>query len=263
MPCSTRSGSGATSPRREPLRGWYGEGLFNNLGQFFTLYARIYAATGDERFATKARELLDGWAETIDENGYFFNATWAGAKEYSYDKLVCGLLDLHEYVGHGDALPILRRISEWMWRYGDRSRRYAWNGMGPLEWYTLPEYLLRAYTVTGDPLYRELADVYFYDEFYDALLDADNLMSRADQVHRFYQAHSHLNTLNSAAARYEVTGSANSSTSSWLGTTSCAAPRRTRPECSGRSNPSSNRGNSPRSCTRSAGTPRSPARHGP
>ncbi|GAA3700909.1 hypothetical protein GCM10022224_078460 [Nonomuraea antimicrobica] len=189
-----------------PLRGWYGEGLFNNLGQFFTLYARIYAATGDERFATKARELLDGWAETIDENGYFFNATWAGAKEYSYDKLVCGLLDLHEYVGHGDALPILRRISEWMWRYGDRSRRYAWNGMGPLEWYTLPEYLLRAYTVTGDPLYRELADVYFYDEFYDALLDADNLMSRADQVHRFYQAHSHLNTLNSAAARYEVTG---------------------------------------------------------
>jgi DUF1680 family protein len=191
-----------------PLRGWYGEGLFNNLGQFFTLYARIYAATGDERFAAKARRLLDGWAETIDESGYFFDATGAGAKEYSYDKLVCGLLDIHEYVSHDDALAILRRISEWMRRYGDRGRRYAWNGLGPLEWYTLPEYLLRAYTVTGDPLYRELADAYFYDDFYAALLerDVDALMRRADEVHRFYQAHSHLNALNSAAARYEVTG---------------------------------------------------------
>jgi uncharacterized protein len=191
-----------------PLRGWYGEGLFNNLGQFFTLYARLYATTGDERFAVKVRELLAGWALTIDESGYFFNSTAAGTKEYSYDKLVCGLLDIHEYVGDERALPVLHTISRWMRRFGDRSRRYAWNGMGPLEWYTLSEYLLRAFTVTGDELYRELADLYFYDEFYEALLagDRDALMGRVEDEYMFYQAHSHLNSLNGAAARYEVTG---------------------------------------------------------
>lgn len=191
-----------------PLRGWYGEGLFNNLGQFFTLYARLHAATGEARFAEKALALLDGWAETIEEDGFFLNSRAAGTVEYSYDKLVCGLLDIHEYVGGEQALPALERISRWVARNGAISKPYAWSGMGPLEWYTLPEYLLRAYAVTSDPLYRELADSYRYDEFYAALRerDVEALMRRADEVHNFYQAHSHMNSLNSAAAYYELTG---------------------------------------------------------
>ncbi|ADB50364.1 beta-L-arabinofuranosidase domain-containing protein [Conexibacter woesei] len=191
-----------------PLRGWYGEGLFNNLGQFFTLYARLYAATGEHRFAEKALALLDGWEETIEEDGGFLSSHFAGTVEYSYDKLVCGLLDLHEYVGSERALPVLERVSRWMQRHGGSSKPYAWSGMGPLEWYTLPEYLLRAYAVTSDPLYRELANAYRYDEFYDALLERDvgALMRRADEARNFYQAHSHANTLNSAAAVYETTG---------------------------------------------------------
>lgn len=191
-----------------PLRGWYGEGLFNNLGQFMTLYARLFAATGDEQMADKARELMVGWAATIDESGYFFHMTGATSKEYSFDKLVCGLLDIDHYIGDDQALPLLRRITGWMYRYGDRSRAYAWNGMGPLEWYTLPEYLLRAYAVTGDGIYRDLADQYLYDEFYDALRTCGltELMNRATQLSRFYQAHSHANTLNSAAAMFETTG---------------------------------------------------------
>lgn len=192
------------------LPGWYGEGLFNNLGQFLTLYARLHAATGEERFAEQARTLVAGFEETIEEDGFFLDSRGAGSPEYTYDKLVCGLLDVHEYVGDERALPVLERISRWMLRHGDASKPYAWSGMGPLEWYTLPEYLLRAYAVTGDPLYRELADAYRYDEFYDALLerDVDALMGRADAVRNFYQAHSHMNSLNSAAAVYETTGDA-------------------------------------------------------
>ncbi|WP_141585071.1 beta-L-arabinofuranosidase domain-containing protein [Actinomadura sp. WMMA1423] len=191
-----------------PLRGWYGEGLFNNLGQFLTGYARLHAATGRRELADRAASLLRGWAETIDEDGFFLNSLGAGAKEYSFDKLVCGLLDLHEYLGLDEALPLLHRITVWMRRNGDPARPYAWSGFGPLEWYTLPEYLLRAYAVTGDPLYREVAESYRYDAFYDAVLtgDLDEVMRRADEAGNFYQAHSHLNTLNSAAAFYETTG---------------------------------------------------------
>lgn len=199
--------NGAPAPGT-PLRGWYGEGLFNNLGQFLTLYARLHAATGEQRFAAKARALVAGFEATIEEDGFFLHSHAAGSVEYCYDKLVCGLLDVHEHVGCERALPVLGRISRWMLRNGDGSKPYAWSGMGPLEWYTLPEYLLRAYAVTADPLYRELADRYRYDEFYDALLerDVDGLMRRADDVHNFYQAHSHVNALNSAAAVYETTG---------------------------------------------------------
>lgn len=191
-----------------PLRGWYGEGLFNNLGQFLTLYARLHAATGDARFAEQARALVEGFEETIEEDGFFLNSRFAGGVEYSYDKLVCGLLDVHEYVVCERALPVLERLSRWMRRYGTGSKPYAWSGLAQLEWYTLPEYLLRAHAVTGDALYRELADAYRYDAFYDALLerDVDALMARADEACNFYQAHSHVNTLNSAAAFYETTG---------------------------------------------------------
>jgi DUF1680 family protein len=197
---------GAPAPGT-PLRGWYGEGLFNNFGQFLTLYARLHAATGEARFAAKARALVAGFEATIEEDGFFLSGRFAGSIQYSFDKLVCGLLDVHGYVGSERALPVLERISRWMRRHGTTSKPYAWSGAGPLEWYTLPEYLLRAHAVTGDRLYRELADGYRYDEFYEALLerDVDGLMRRADEAHNFYQAHSHVNTLNSAAAYYEAT----------------------------------------------------------
>lgn len=193
----------------EPLPGWYGIGLFNNLGQFLTLYARLYAASGDARFAEKAVALLRGWEETIDDDGYCFaSRTGFPAIEYSFDKFVCGLLDIHEYIGVEGVLSTLKRISTWMLEnQGDAARGYA-NGLSSLEWYTLPEYLLRAHSITGDPLYVELAERYLYDEFFDAVResDIDALMRRVDCDYLSYQAHSHLNSLNSAAAMYELTG---------------------------------------------------------
>ncbi|MBW3667824.1 MAG: glycoside hydrolase family 127 protein [Actinobacteria bacterium] len=191
----------------EALPGWYGDGIFNNIGQFFTLYARVYAATGDKRFADKATELFHGWAETVDDDGYFLDSPVPKfSKEYTYDKIVCGLLDIHQYVGV-DTLAVLRRITEWMKAHAYTAKGYA-NGIHSLEWYTLGEYLLRAWTVTADPLYLELADVYIYDEFFDVVRtgDVDAVMEKAREVRLTYQAHSHLNSLNSAAAVYEVTG---------------------------------------------------------
>lgn len=194
----------------KPLRGWYGEGMFNNLGQFLTVYARIHAATGRPDFAEKARALVVDWEETIEDDGFFLNSRAANSIEYCFDKLVCGLLDVHEYVGCERALPVLERISRWMEHHGLPSKPYAWSGFGLLEWYTLSEYLLRAYEVTGNQLFRGLAERYRYDEYYEALRerDVEALLARADAVHNFYQAHSHVNTLNSAAAFFEQSGAA-------------------------------------------------------
>lgn len=191
----------------ESLPGWYGAGIFNNIGQFFTLYARVYAASGDKRFADKAAELFHGWAETVDDDGYFLDSPEPKfSKEYTFDKIVCGLLDIHQYVGI-DTLAVLRRITEWMKAHAYTAKAYA-HGLHSLEWYTLGEYLLRAWALTADPLYLELADVYIYDEFFDVVRtgDIDAVMAKAAEVRLTYQAHSHLNSLNSAAAVYEVTG---------------------------------------------------------
>jgi hypothetical protein len=190
------------------LGGWYGLGLFNNLGQFMTLYARLHAATADRHWADKATALLHGWIETIDDDGWFLDTEQPlFSKEYSYDKLVCGLLDVHQYVGAPEALPALRRITEWMTEHAYRGKGFA-NGLESLEWYTLTEYLLRAHAVTGDAIYRELAEAFVYDEYYEAVLerDAGALLAKAEAVHGVLQAHSHLNALNGAAALYEHDG---------------------------------------------------------
>ena len=186
----------------EDMKGWASSSSAGIFGQLISGMVRLGIATDDAGLRAKAVALFEGWRETIPEDGN------AHMRAYDWDKLVCGLVDLYLYLGAEEALPVLRKTTEWAARTFDRTRPAAddhdfW-GAGPgltSEWYTLPENLYRAYLATGDAAFRSLADVWLYHDYWEPFAHA-----AVREPIRTVHAYSHVNSLSSAAAAYLVTG---------------------------------------------------------
>lgn len=188
----------------EDMRGWCKTRSAVIFGQLLSGLARMGRVTGDHSLWSKADALLAGWHETLPADGNL------RLRPYDWDKLVCGLVDMHHYAGSASALPILAEITQWAARTFDRTRRHSDNfdfwGAGPgatQEWYTLPENLYRAYLATGDTQYKEFGDVWRYDDYWRPFVDAAAL-PEVVPVH----AYSHANSFSSAAMAYAVSGDA-------------------------------------------------------
>lgn len=198
-----RREAGLPAPGND-MRGWCAGTSAVIFGQLLSGMARLSRATGDEALRDKAITLFEGWRATIGPDGDVKMAP------YPWEKLVCGLVDLQRYAGYYGALPVLEETTAWAARTFDRSRRLAdehdfW-GAGPggtPEWYTLPENLYRAYLLSGNPLFREFADVWRYEEYWRQFLAAESDdLTNVVPVH----AYSHVNTFSSAAMAYAVGG---------------------------------------------------------
>jgi hypothetical protein len=178
----------------------------NTFGQILSGLARMYAATADAGCRDKAEALMQGWAECIAPDGFFFIEKEPQLPPYYYEKMVCGLLDLYVYCGNREALGHLRRITDWAVRNLDRTRLYARpTGPGGGEWYTLSENLYRAYLATGDATYRDFAEVWEYTEFW-GLLETKSDIFQQPMNGGWYHAYSHVNSLNGLAAAYLTKG---------------------------------------------------------
>ena len=127
-------------------------------------------ATGDRSLWDKAEALLAGWYETLPADGNL------RMRPYDWEKLVCGLVDLHHYAGI-DRCAAHSRADHRMGRRDLRShpaplRQFRFLGRGPgptQEWYTLPENLYRAYLATGERRARSSRDVWLYDDYWRPL----------------------------------------------------------------------------------------------
>ena len=184
------------------LRGWCKNTSSVIFGQLLSGFVRIDRGTDETALRDKALALFDGWRQTIGQDGD------VRMRPYDWEKLVCGLVDLHAYAGVDDALQVLSETTQWAARTFDRSRRPAdghdFQAVGPggtSEWYTLPENLYRAYLATGDTLFREFADIWRYEHFWQQFAETSE-PAVVLPVH----AYSHLNTFSSAAMVYAVTG---------------------------------------------------------
>ncbi len=170
------------------------------LGQWLGAFARMYKLTGDRAIKDKAVYLMDEWAKTIE---VVYNPS-----HYTYDKDVQGLVDVYKYIGNERALDYLAQITDWAEKNLDRSNKYsdaAW-GPGP-EWYTLSENLYRAYELTGIKRYLKFAKVWEYDDFWDVFFKHRDVFAELDKFeHNGYHAYSHVNSFNSAAMAYKITG---------------------------------------------------------
>jgi DUF1680 family protein len=188
---------GVPAPGRQ-LGGWYGADVFHVFGQIVSGLARLHAATRDPELAAKVKVLVHGFGACIEDDGWFFASRKPNAPHYTFDKLVSGLVDAAKYCGDPEAKVLLARMTTWAEKNLARERS---PGDTSTEWYTLAENLYRAFELTGDARYREFAEVWHYDEWWDRLRARDDVF-KAPPRH----AYSHLNTAGSALIAYELTG---------------------------------------------------------
>jgi DUF1680 family protein len=174
-------------------------------GQWVSALARSYAIHRSPETREKVLRLNRLYAKTI--GGDFYENTRFPA--YSYDKLVCGLIDSHQYVGDPDAFAILAETTKaalphlppkavehgQSWRPKHPDESYTWD-----ESYTISENLFLAYQRGAGEQYRTLGQQYLDDVYYDPLAEGrSNLEGR--------HAYSHVNSLCSAMQAYLTLGS--------------------------------------------------------
>ena len=183
--------------------------LANPFGQWIGSLSRMYRATGEARIVSKVDHLLREWAKTIAADGYFFCGDNPAITHYDYEKTIGGLADAYEYAGIDRALEYADWITTWASKNLSRRRVAAtsdypgggdWTGgaVSDVEWYTLPENLYRLYRLTGDDRYREFAQLWHYDRYWD------ELAKKNPHCMTGLHAYSHVNTLSSAAMAYAV-----------------------------------------------------------
>jgi DUF1680 family protein len=173
-------------------------------GQWVSALARTYAITGDGQIRDKVLRLNRLYAQTIAGEFYENNRFPA----YCYDKLVCGLIDSHRYVGDPDAYGILEHTTDTAlphlpgkaiehgrnWRPG-KDESYTWD-----ESYTISENLFLAYQRGAGDRYRSLGIQYLDDEYFAPLAEGRNNFAGR-------HAYSHVNALSSAMQAYLTLGS--------------------------------------------------------
>ena len=175
-------------------------------GQWISALARSYAIDRSPETREKVLRLNRLYAKTI--GGDFYENTRFPA--YTYDKLVCGLIDSHQYVGDPDAFAILGETTktalphlppkavehDQRWRSNHANdASYTWD-----ESYTMSENLFLAYQRGAGEQYRALGVQYLDDVYYDPLAEGrSNLEGR--------HAYSHVNSLSSAMQAYLTLGS--------------------------------------------------------
>jgi DUF1680 family protein len=183
-------------------------------GQWVSGMARLHASTGDAALGEKAVRLNGQIAEIIAKGNFaaFFEQTrFAG---YTYDKLLCGLMDAHRLAGDTAAFATLDQVTaaalpslpghaidhDYQGKLG-RDISWMWD-----ETYTMPENL---YLVSGqmtDPVrrerYRAMAEAYLDDAtLFVPLSIGQNALSDR-------HAYSYVNSLCSAMQAYLAGGSA-------------------------------------------------------
>jgi uncharacterized protein len=205
-----RQREGLPAPGKD-LGGWYDTYAFApgaSYGQWLSALARYYAATRDEATRAKVNRMVRGYAATIDPKGKFYLENRFPA--YTYDKLVCGLVDAHAFAQDANALDTLARATQAALPHlpekamprqetpvlrREDFTRHCWD-----ESYTLPENLFLAWERTRSSRYLGMAKRYLFDEEYF------NPLSRGENVLPGRHAYSHVNALSSAAKAYLVLG---------------------------------------------------------
>ncbi|MGA8761817.1 MAG: beta-L-arabinofuranosidase domain-containing protein [Candidatus Sulfotelmatobacter sp.] len=211
-----RQMSGQAAPGQD-LGGWYhynpdykwgededGFAPGCTFGQWVSALARMYAIRPDQATRDKVLRLNRLYAQTISSDYYDKNRF----PTYCYDKIVCGLIDSHRYVGDPDAYAILEHTTDTALPHFPKhavANGKDWRPSKDFTWtwdesYTISENLFLAYQRGAGDRYRELGRQYLFDEYYDPLSEGrNNLAGR--------HAYSHVNSLSAAMQAYLTLGS--------------------------------------------------------
>jgi DUF1680 family protein len=213
-----RVAAGSANAPGRALGGWASPNSNTVFGQWLQAMARMQRAYRDKDMLEKANVLVSEYAKcwpgmtrgsaTGNGRGRSGGPT-AGLSHYPYEKLAGGLVDMHHYGAHPEAMAVCDKITEAAIPSFNRDRvpanREPWemHSGRPLEWYTMSENLYRAYQLTGNSMYKEFGDVWLYPAYWNKFAETAD-PKNAQGVH----AYSHCNTFSSAALAYDVSGDA-------------------------------------------------------
>ena len=210
-----RQMSGLSAPG-DDLGGWYhydpdyawgkdtpGFAPSCTFGQWVSALARWYAIKGDPAVREKVLRLNRLYAQTISATYYEKNRF----PTYCYDKIVCGLIDSHQYIGDPDAFAILAHTTDTALRQFPKhaiEHGVAWRPNKNFSWtwdesYTISENLFLAYQRGAGRRYRELGRQYLDDVYYNPLAEGENVLAGR-------HAYSYVNSLSSAMQAYLTLG---------------------------------------------------------
>lgn len=184
---------------------WHGFIPGHSFGQYVSGLARGYAITRDAATKEKVSRLVEKFAATISPK--FFDDYNLPA--YTYDKLVIGLIDAHQYAGVTAARDALNKVTDVALPFlpekaltREERRELPFEREAQIwdEPYTLPENLFLAWRLGMGERYRALAMKYLQD---DALFDP---LARNESPLKGKHAYSHVNALSSAIQAYLATG---------------------------------------------------------
>ena len=221
-PYRLRAGLAAPGP---DMGGWYDEvppqatpsggvgfAPGHAFGQWISAMARGYAVSGDAQMRAKAEQILALYGPAISPR-FYANFRFPA---YTYDKVVCGLIDTHAYCGHDQSFSLLDRTTaaalphlppealdrdgpqrRWRASIGENtSNQFVWD-----ESYTVPENQFLAWRRGAGEQYRALGERFLLDRtYFDPLAANQNILAG-------HQAYSYFNALCSAAQAYLATGS--------------------------------------------------------
>jgi DUF1680 family protein len=198
--CGYRRAANLPAPG-QTLGGWCRANSNTVFGQWLSGMSRFSCALNDPAMRDKVVRLFTEWSKTVKPDGD------CGMRHYPFEKLVCGLVDMQLYLDYPDTTAMLEKVTEWAAKNFDTTRTpaaprpWAAHSGTPLEWYTVGENLFRAYQLTGNPKFKEFAEVWLYNDYWNKFADTAD-PGNAWGVH----AYSHVNTFSSAAMAYAVSG---------------------------------------------------------
>jgi DUF1680 family protein len=202
------------------LGGWYdawdGTDVFHEIergfapahsfGQWLSALARAHAITGSQAMKEKMQRLIVEYSK-IPAEKYYKGLRYPG---YTYDKMVCALIDAHKWADQKDAFSILNATTDSVLtvipnralshdelrKLPHQDESYCWD-----ELFTIPENLYVAYQAGAGDRYKEIAGRYLKDDtFFNPLSEGKNVLAGL-------HAYSHCNALSSAMQAYLTTGS--------------------------------------------------------
>jgi DUF1680 family protein len=181
-------------PKGEVYGGWESRGIAgHSLGHYLSACARMYQATGDERFKEKAdyvvAELMtcqqadkDGYIGAIPRGreifaevskgdirsqGFDLNGGWV--PWYTQHKVFAGLIDAHQYCNNADALAISLKFADWVDLVTKDLNDEHWQRMLACEHGGMNEVLAELSHLSGDPKYMALAEKFYHKTILDPL----------------------------------------------------------------------------------------------
>ena len=158
------------------------------LGHWMSAASKIICFEGNRELDAKLKDIIDKLAEYQELNGdgwvapipqkYMYilrqKDRYIWSPQYTMHKFLMGLIDTYEYTGYSKALEIFSGLADWYVNWVKDNNEKCPEATYRGETGGMLEIWARAYILTGDKKYLDLAHEYDHPTLFDALNNGDD-----------------------------------------------------------------------------------------